>query len=72
MFFHIFITTKAPQVTNLGQMDVFPIFATNYHQGQQGTILDLGNNGNLAKHRISIQKSGKHSFLESVEACPKL
>jgi hypothetical protein len=49
MFFHIFITTKAPQVTNLGQMDVFPIFATSYHQGHQGTILDLGNNGNPCK-----------------------
>ena len=70
--FHIFVTTKAPQVTNLGQMDVSPIFATSYHQGHQGTILDLCNNGNPCKTSNFYPKIRKHSFLESVEACPKL
>ena len=52
---------------NLGKMDVFPHIC--YHQPPSLFLVTMET---FAKHGVSIQKPGKHPFLESVGACPNL
>jgi hypothetical protein len=58
-------------VKNLGKIDVFPIFATSYHQGHQGTIPVLGNNGNLCKTSSFHPKTWKTSIFGISWGMPK-
>jgi len=70
---HIFgISGGMPKlVKNLGKIDVFPIFATSYHQGHQGTIPVLGNNGNLCKTSSFHPKTWKTSIFGISWGMPK-